>query len=143
MIPRSEIAQVLRQIERISAESGLRIANVFHAGDGNLHPLVLYDAQVPGQEKLAEEVAGEILEVCVRSGGSITGEHGVGADKAPYMADMFSEEDLGTMNLVRCAFDPEVRMNPGKVFPTPRLCGDKPGKYVAHATEIAGLAGRG
>jgi len=143
VIPRSEIAQVLREIERISAESGLRIANVFHAGDGNLHPLVLYDAQVPGQEKLAEETAGEILEVCVRTGGSITGEHGVGADKAPYMADMFSEEDLATMNFVRCAFDPEVRMNPGKVFPTPRLCGDRPGKYVAHATELAGLAGRG
>jgi len=143
VIPRSEIAPVLRQIERLSAESGLRIANVFHAGDGNLHPLVLYDAAIPGQEELAEHTAAEILKICVRTGGSITGEHGVGADKAPYMADMFSDDDLATMNMVRCAFDPETQMNPGKVFPTPRLCGDRPGKYVAHATETAGLAGRG
>jgi len=143
VIPRSEIARVLQDIERISAEAGLRIANVFHAGDGNLHPLVLYDAAVPGQEALAEETAGRILKLCVSAGGSITGEHGVGADKAAYMPDMFSDDDLATMNLVRCSFDPEMRFNPGKVFPTPRLCGDKPGKYVAHATELAGLAGRG
>jgi glycolate oxidase len=143
VIPRSEIAKVLREIDRISRESGLRIANVFHAGDGNLHPLVLYDAAVPGQEELAEKSAGEILKLCVRAGGSITGEHGVGADKAPYMAEMFAEPDLHTMNLVRCAFDPEVHFNPGKVFPTPRLCGDKPGKYTPHVTELAGTAGRG
>jgi glycolate oxidase len=143
VIPRSEIAKVLREIERIGREVGLRIANVFHAGDGNLHPLVLYDAAVPGQEELAERSAGEILKLCVRIGGSITGEHGVGVDKAPYMADMFSDEDLATMNLLRCAFDPEIRFNPGKVFPTPRLCGDRPGKYVMHPTEAAGLAGRG
>jgi glycolate oxidase len=143
VIPRSEIASVLREITRIADEAGLRIANVFHAGDGNLHPLVLYDAAIPGQEELAERTAGEILRLCVRAGGSITGEHGVGADKAPYMADMFSEADLATMNLLRCAFDPEVRFNPGKVFPTPRLCGDAPGKYAVHPTEAAGLAGRG
>jgi glycolate oxidase len=124
VIPRSEIARVLGEIARISNEAGLRIANVFHAGDGNLHPLVLYDATVPGQEALAEATAGEILKLCVRAGGSITGEHGVGADKAPYMAEMFSHDDLSTMNMVRCAFDPEMRFNPGKVFPTPRLCGD-------------------
>jgi glycolate oxidase len=143
VIPRSEIAKVLGEIARLASESGLRIANVFHAGDGNLHPLVLYDAAVPGQEELAERTAGQILKLCVATGGSITGEHGVGADKAPYMADMFSDDDLATMNLLRCAFDPEGRMNPGKVFPTPRLCGDRPGKYVPHATELAGLAGRG
>ncbi|HYM61830.1 MAG TPA: FAD-linked oxidase C-terminal domain-containing protein [Thermoanaerobaculia bacterium] len=143
VIPRSEIARVLREIERLSTEAGLRIANVFHAGDGNLHPLVLYDAAVPGQEALAEETAGAILKLCVTAGGSITGEHGVGADKAAYMTDMFSEDDLATMNFVRCSFDPEVRFNPSKVFPTPRLCGDKPGKYVPHATELAGVAGRG
>ena len=124
VIPRSEIARVLGEIARISNEAGLRIANVFHAGDGNLHPLVLYDATVPGQEALAEKTAGDILKLCVRAGGSITGEHGVGADKAPYMSDMFSDDDLMTMNMVRCAFDPEMRFNPGKVFPTPRLCGD-------------------
>jgi glycolate oxidase len=143
VIPRSEIAKVLREIDHIARESGLRIANVFHAGDGNLHPLVLYDAAIPGQEELAERTAGEILKICVRAGGSITGEHGVGADKAAYMADMFTEDDLATMNFMRCAFDPEMRFNPGKIFPTPRLCGDKPGKYVQHPTETSGLAGRG
>jgi len=143
VIPRSEIARVLGEIARFGAEAGLRIANVFHAGDGNLHPLVLYDASVPGQEELAERTAGKILELCVATGGSITGEHGVGLDKAAYMSTMFSDDDLDTMNRVRCAFDPEARFNPGKVFPTPRLCGDRPGKYTPHATESAGLAGRG
>ena len=125
VIPRSEIARVLGEVARLSSQSGLRIANVFHAGDGNLHPLVLYDATVPGQEALAEKTAGEILKLCVKTGGSITGEHGVGADKAAYMADMFSDDDLDTMNRLRCAFDPAMIFNPGKVFPTPRLCGDK------------------
>jgi len=143
VIPRSEIAKVLRDIERISAAAGLRVANVFHAGDGNLHPLVLYDAAIPGQEQLAERTAGEILQLCVRMGGSITGEHGVGADKAAYMGEMFDEDDLATMNLLRCAFDPETRFNPGKVFPTPRLCGDRPGTYRMHPSEAADLAGRG
>jgi glycolate oxidase len=142
VIPRSEIARVLKEISALAAESGLRIANVFHAGDGNLHPLVLYDAKIPGQEKLAEETAGEILRICLRFGGSITGEHGVGADKAPYMAEMFSESDLETMSRIRCAFDPDARFNPGKVFPTPRLCGDRPGIYRPHPTEVAGLADR-
>src|SRR5207302_4842431 len=126
VIPRSEIAKVLREIEALSKSSGLRIANVFHAGDGNLHPLVLYDEKVPGQEALAEQTGGEILRLCIRVGGSITGEHGVGADKAPYMGELFSESDLDSMAKVRCAFDPDAVMNPGKVFPTPRLCGDKP-----------------
>jgi glycolate oxidase len=143
VIPRSDIGRVLGEIARLAARSGLRVANVFHAGDGNLHPLVLYDAAVPGQEQLAEEVAGAILALCVAAGGSITGEHGVGADKAAYMGQMFSDDDLATMNLLRCAFDPEVRFNPGKVFPTPRLCGDRPGKYVPHPTETEGVAGRG
>jgi glycolate oxidase len=143
VIPRSDIALVLAEIAELSKKSGLRIANVFHAGDGNLHPLVLYDAAIPGQEDLAEHTAGEILKLCVKRGGSITGEHGVGADKAPYMRDMFNETDLATMGMLRCAIDPEARFNPGKVLPTPHLCGDKPGKYVAHATEVAGVAGRG
>jgi glycolate oxidase len=143
VIPRSDIARVLREIAGLADSAGLRIANVFHAGDGNLHPLVLYDASVPGQEELAEKTASEILRLCIRAGGSITGEHGVGADKAAYMGEMFSDDDLATMNMVRCAFDPETRFNPGKVFPTPRLCGDRPGKYVQHPTEAAGLAGRG
>src|SRR6266851_10476850 len=142
VIPRSEIARVLGEIETLSKESGLRIANVFHAGDGNLHPLVLYDAKIPGQEKLAEEVAGDILRICLRFGGSITGEHGVGADKASFMAEMFTESDLETMSRIRCAFDPDVRFNPGKVFPTPRLCGDRPGIYRPHPAELSGQADR-
>jgi glycolate oxidase len=142
VIPRSEIARVLTEIAQLSASSGVRVANVFHAGDGNLHPLVLFDARVPGEEKKAEEVSGEILRICLRYGGSITGEHGVGFDKAPYMAEMFSEDDLETMSRVRCAFDPLARFNPGKVFPTPRLCGDKPGIYRAHPTELSGEAHR-
>ena len=142
VIPRSEIARVLREIDSLAAGAGLRVANVFHAGDGNLHPLILYDRKIPGQEAAAEELGGEILRLCVRYGGSITGEHGVGADKAAYMADMFSEDDLDTMGLVRCAFDPASLLNPGKVFPTPRLCGDRPGPYRPHAVETEGQAWR-
>jgi len=143
VIPRSEIARVLKEIELLTQKAGLRVANVFHAGDGNLHPLVLYDAAVHGQERQAKDLGGEILRICIRAGGSITGEHGVGADKAPYMAEMFSEADLTAMNLLRCAFDPKGTFNPGKVFPTPRLCGDQRGKYLPHALEISGEAGRG
>jgi glycolate oxidase len=143
VIPRSEISRVLREIAELAAREGVRVANVFHAGDGNLHPLVLYDARVPGEEHRAEHVGGEILKICIRYGGSITGEHGVGADKAVYMGDLFSDADLETMNFVRCAFDPERAFNPGKVFPTPRLCGDVAGKYVPHATETLGVAARG
>jgi glycolate oxidase len=142
VIPRSEIAKVLREIDTMARAAGLRVANVFHAGDGNLHPLILYDAKIPGQEARAEEVGGEILRMCIRYGGSITGEHGVGADKAVYMGEMFSEADLETMALVRCAFDPETRFNPGKVFPTPRLCGDRPGPYRSHPAEMSGEAWR-
>jgi glycolate oxidase len=143
VIPRSDIARVLREIEELGKKWGLRVANVFHAGDGNLHPLVLYDARIEGQEKHAEEMSGEILRVCLRYGGSITGEHGVGFDKAVFMAEMFSEQDLDTMARVRCAFDPDNRFNPSKVFPTPRLCGDRPGPYRPHPTELSGEAGRG
>ena len=143
VIPRSVIAKVLREIAALSSDAGLRVANVFHAGDGNLHPLVLYDARTPGEEHRAEALAGEILRLCLRYGGSITGEHGVGADKAIYLGEMFNEQDLQTMSLLRCAFDGEARFNQGKVFPTPRLCGDKPGIYQPHPTELSGEAGRG
>jgi glycolate oxidase len=142
VIPRSEIARVLREIGALAKAEGLRVANVFHAGDGNLHPLVLYDAAVPGEEERAAKVGGEILRLCIRSGGSITGEHGVGAEKAAYMAEQFKPEDLETMQKVRCAFDPLALLNPGKVFPTPRLCGEKPGPYRPHPAEVAGLAER-
>jgi glycolate oxidase len=143
VIPRSEIGKVLREIAELGAREGFRIANVFHAGDGNLHPLVLYDARVPGQEHHAEVVAGEILRICIKYGGSITGEHGVGADKAVYLGELFNDDDLDSMNSVRCAFDPKRSFNPNKVFPTPRLCGDRPGRYVPHAAEEEDRAGRG
>ncbi len=143
VIPRSAIAEVLQEIAALAGASGLRIANVFHAGDGNLHPLVLFDGRVPGETERAEEVSGEILRICLRHGGSITGEHGVGHDKAAYMGEMFGEDDLATMGSLRCAFDPWRRMNPGKVFPTPRLCGDRPGIYHPHPTELSGEADRG
>ncbi len=142
VIPRSEIARVLRDITAMAAEAGLRVANVFHAGDGNLHPLVLYDARKPGEEERAAALGRDILRLCVRYGGSITGEHGVGAEKACAMADMFTDDDLETMARVRAAFDPSARFNPGKVFPTPRLCGERPGPYVPHPIELSGQAER-
>jgi glycolate oxidase len=141
VIPRTALPEVLGDIARLSAESGVRVANVFHAGDGNLHPLVLFDDAVPGQGERAEEVSGAILDLCITHGGSITGEHGVGADKAKHMPRMFSADDLDTMQLIRCAFDPDGISNPGKVFPTPRLCGEVPGKRSgAHPLVEAGLA---
>jgi glycolate oxidase len=126
VIPRTRLAEVLHDIGELGRDAGIRVANVFHAGDGNLHPLVLYDAREPGAALAAEEVSGAILDLCVSHGGSITGEHGVGVDKATKLPRMFSEDDLDTMQLVRCAFDPRHLANPGKVFPTPRLCGEQP-----------------
>jgi glycolate dehydrogenase FAD-linked subunit len=140
VIPRTALPQVMSEIVRLSSEAGLRVANVFHAGDGNLHPLVLYDRRIPGQEKAAEKLAGEILTLCVKAGGSITGEHGVGEEKKEFMSVMFAEPDLNTMQLVRCAFDPEHLSNPGKVFPRPRLCAEKQGVYEPHPLEVAGVA---
>jgi glycolate oxidase len=142
VIPRTALPKVMSEIERMSAEAGIRVANVFHAGDGNLHPLVLYDGRIPGQEKKAEKLSGDILRLCVQMGGSITGEHGVGEEKKSFMSEMFAEPDLQTMQLVRCAFDPPNLANPNKVFPRPRLCGDKPGVYQPHPLELAGVAER-
>jgi glycolate oxidase len=142
VVPRTKLPEVLRRIAGLEAEHGLRIGNVFHAGDGNLHPLVLYDHAVPGQAALAEQVARQILEICVDAGGSLTGEHGIGADKACSMPLMFSEADLEAMQRVRRGFDPNGLANPGKLFPTPRLCGEVPGPYRAHPLELAGLADR-
>jgi glycolate oxidase len=142
VVPRTRLPQVLRRIDDLSREHGLRVGNVFHAGDGNLHPLVLYDGRVEGEAARAEELANRILEACVDAGGSITGEHGVGADKACAMPLMFGETDLEVMGRLRRAFDPKGLANPGKVFPTPRLCGEVPGPYRAHPLEKAGLAER-
>ena len=120
-------------------EAGLRVANVFHAGDGNLHPLVLFDDSTPQACAAAEELSGAILDTCIEHGGSITGEHGVGTDKSRYMPKMFSADDLDTMQLLRCAFDPAGLCNPGKVFPTPRLCGEVPGvRRAPHPLVAAG-----
>jgi glycolate oxidase len=142
VIPRTALPQVMTEIDRLSKEVGIRVANVFHAGDGNLHPLVLYDRRIAGQEAAAEALSYKILEICIAAGGSITGEHGVGEDKKRAMCKMFSEPDLETMQRVRCAFDPLQLSNPTKLFPTPRLCGEKPGKYVAHPLETSGVAER-
>jgi glycolate oxidase len=142
VVPRTKLPEVLRRIRDLESRSGLRIGNVFHAGDGNLHPLICYDEAVPGQAAHAEAVASEILEYCIEAGGAITGEHGVGADKKAYMSKMFGEDDLDAMQRLRCAFDPAGICNPGKVFPTPRLCGEVPGPYRQHPVERAGLAER-
>jgi glycolate oxidase len=142
VIPRTRLAEVLGQIEELAAEYGLQVANVFHAGDGNLHPLVCYDGREPGQAERAEELAGLIVKTCVDAGGSITGEHGVGVDKKRYMPQMFGDADLGAFQRLRCAFDPDQRANPGKLMPTPRLCGEVPGPYRQHPLEAAGLADR-
>jgi glycolate oxidase len=142
VIPRTRLAEVLARIDELAGEYGLRVANVFHAGDGNLHPLVCYDGRDAGQAERAEELAGLIVEACVDAGGSITGEHGVGVDKKRHMPRMFAEADLGAFQRLRCAFDPEQLANPGKVMPTPRLCGEVPGPYRRHPLEEAGLAER-
>jgi glycolate oxidase len=142
VVPRTRLPQVLRRIDELSREYRLRVGNVFHAGDGNLHPLVLYDGRIEGQAARAEELANRILEACVDAGGSITGEHGVGADKACAMPLMFGETDLEVMKRLRGGFDPDGLANPGKVFPTPRLCGEVPGPYRAHPLELAGVAER-
>jgi glycolate oxidase len=142
VIPRTRLSEVLRQIDGLATDYNLRVANVFHAGDGNLHPLVCYDSGVEGEAARAEELAGLIIKACVDAGGSITGEHGVGVDKKAYMPSMFSEPDLEAFQRLRCAFDPHGLANPGKVMPTPRLCGEVPGPYREHPLERAGVAER-
>lgn len=142
VIPRTALSEILREIEELGREYGLRVANVFHAGDGNLHPLVCYDDRDEGAAEKAEELAGAIIRRCVAHGGSITGEHGVGIDKMVHMPSMFSDNDMQTHQRVRCAFNPTNLCNPGKVYPTPRLCGEVPGKYRPHPLETAGIAER-
>lgn len=142
VIPRTRLGEVLARMQEMADEAGLRVANVFHAGDGNLHPLVLYNAAVPGESDRGEQLSSAIAELCVEMGGSITGEHGVGTDKACSMPKMFSEDDLAVMKRLRAAFDPDGICNPGKIFPTPRLCGERPGPYRVHPLEAAGLIER-
>jgi glycolate oxidase len=123
-IPRGQLAHVLGEMVGMSQKHGLRVANVFHAGDGNLHPLILYDANKPGDVEKAEAFGADILKLCVKVGGVLTGEHGVGVEKRDLMHTMFSEEDLKQQQRVKCAFDPNHRLNPGKVFPTLHRCAE-------------------
>ncbi|TVQ19589.1 MAG: glycolate oxidase subunit GlcD [Leptolyngbya sp. DLM2.Bin15] len=124
VIPRTKLPEVLQAIESLGEKHGYRVANVFHAGDGNLHPLILYNNSIPGQLEAVEALGGDILKLCVQVGGSISGEHGIGSDKRCYMPEMFSEADLETMQYVRQALNPRGLANPEKLFPTPRTCGE-------------------
>lgn len=133
VIPRTKLPYVLKEIEALGEQYGYRVANVFHAGDGNLHPLILYNNGEPGALAQVEALGGAILKLCVRVGGSISGEHGIGADKRCYMPEMFSEADLETMQWVRGAFNPKGLANPTKIFPTPRTCGEGASTEVAKA----------
>jgi len=134
-IPRKHLPHVLREIARFSDESGLRVANVFHAGDGNLHPLILYDANNPGELELAERVGGRILELCVEVGGTITGEHGVGLEKINQMCAQFPPEELQMFHDVKAVFDEHGLLNPGKAIPTLNRCAEFGAMHV-HAGDL-------
>jgi glycolate oxidase len=133
VIPRTRLEYVLKEIAALGEKFGYYVANVFHAGDGNLHPLILYNNAIPGELEKVEELGGEILKLCVRVGGSISGEHGIGADKRCYMSEMFSPIDLETMQWVRQIFDAQTIANPTKLFPTPRTCGEAARAKIAPA----------
>jgi glycolate oxidase len=142
VIPRTKLGECLARIAELAAADDLRVANVFHAGDGNLHPLVLYNSANSDEAERAEALSAGIAELCVEFGGSLSGEHGIGADKACSMPKMFGADDLAVMQRVRAAFDPSGRCNPDKTFPTPRLCGERPGPYRPHPLESAGVIER-
>lgn len=129
-IPRKHLAAVLDGIEKLSAEYGLRCMNVFHAGDGNLHPLILYDANQPGELHKTEEFGAKILEMCIQAGGTITGEHGVGMEKINQMCSQFKANELEMFHAVKAAFDPEGLLNPGKAVPTLRRCAEHGAMHV-------------
>ena len=131
-IPRHQLPRVLARMRELSAHYGLRVANVFHAGDGNLHPLILYDANQPDELDKAERFGADILKLCVEVGGVLTGEHGVGVEKRDLMGEMFTEIDLKQQQRVKCAFDPESLLNPGKVFPTLHRCAELGRVHVHH-----------
>jgi glycolate oxidase len=134
-IPRAQLPLVLKRMKEMSAKYGLRVANVFHAGDGNLHPLILYDANVPGELEKTEEFGAEILKLCVSVGGVLTGEHGVGVEKRDLMPTMFTEIDLNQQQRVKCAFDAKGLLNPGKVFPQLHRCAEL-GRLHVHAGRV-------
>ena len=140
VVPRSRLGEALAEVERLSRRHGLRVANVFHAGDGNLHPLILYDGKEEGALRRAEALAGEILEMCLRFGGSITGEHGIGIEKRSFLGEMFGEDDVAMMREIRDFMDPKGLSNPGKMFPdgeAPSLVASGP-----HPLEVAGVISR-
>ena len=131
-IPRRRLPEVLRRMAVLSDHYGLKVANVFHAGDGNLHPLILYDANQPGELERAEDFGADILRLCVEVGGVLTGEHGVGVEKRDLMGTMFTEIDLAHQQRVKCAFDPQFLLNPGKVFPTLHRCAEMGRMHIHH-----------
>jgi glycolate oxidase len=135
-IPRKELPKVLAGMRELSEQYGLGVANVFHAGDGNLHPLILYDANNPGELEKAEAFGSDILRLCVKVGGVLTGEHGVGVEKRDLMPEMFTEADLDQQMRVKCAFDPQHLLNPGKVFPQLRRCAEL-GRMHVHRGQVA------
>jgi glycolate oxidase len=135
-IPRARLPQVLKRMRELSEQYGLAVANVFHAGDGNLHPLILYDANKPGELEKTEAFGADILRLCVEVGGVLTGEHGVGVEKRDLMPAMFSEADLNQQQRLKCAFDDKGLLNPGKVFPTLHRCAEL-GRLHVHAGRLA------
>jgi glycolate oxidase len=134
-IPRKMLSLVLRRTAELSLKHGLRVANVFHAGDGNLHPLILYDANQPGELARAEAFGADILRLCVEVGGVLTGEHGVGVEKRDLMGTMFDEDDLNQQQRLKCAFDPQGLLNPGKVFPILHRCAEL-GRMHIHRGQV-------
>ena len=142
VIPRTRLPEVLRRVDEIATAHGLRVGNVFHAGDGNLHPNLLYDPRRPGEEARVLEAGAAIMKVCVEVGGSISGEHGIGLEKRDFMPWIFSEADLRAMAAVKAAFNPTGRCNPGKIFPTTKSCAPGELAYRPHPLEERGLAQR-
>jgi len=124
VVPRSRLPETMRKVAEIAQAFGVRIANVFHAGDGNLHPNILFDMRAPGELDRVIEAGAAILKACVEAGGSLTGEHGIGLEKTAYMQWVFTDADLDAMARVRCVFDPALGFNPGKIFPSPPACGE-------------------
>lgn len=140
VVPRTKLAEALRRISQLGVDAGIRVANVFHAGDGNLHPLVLYDGNVTGEFEKAEQLAGDIVDVCIDLGGSITGEHGVGMEKRQYLGKMFTEADIDAMHRIRNELDPKTISNREKMFPSAEA--DSLGLYGLHSLEKQGVISR-
>jgi glycolate oxidase len=142
VIPRTRLPYVLARVAEIAAAHGLRVGNVFHAGDGNLHPNILYDPRRSGEEARVLAAGAAIMQVCVEVGGSISGEHGIGLEKRDFMPWIFGEADLRTMAEVKAAFNPTGRCNPGKIFPTRKSCAPAELAYQPHPLEASGLIQR-